>query len=280
MNNVTDAILPRTAAPKQPVVDRLSASQVRAYATCPLQWYLSRLHEPEFVPASLVFGSAFHNAMHAYWQGALEGRTVGVPELMTAFGQTWQQEKHEVRFNKTETVDSLRDMAQRMLEAYVAQAVATAVKVLALEERFLCRISDDLPPFLGYMDFIGLGKDQDGTEYLSLVDFKTSANRSNACDLGTDQLVIYALAAKRSGLVDEFGLPLRLSYSVVTKTKVPEVFPVPVTATDRDVARTVAKAKACYRGMTQGVVYPCQGWQCAGCGHQARCAKWPDVNQG
>ena len=41
--------------------------------------------------------------------------------------------------------------------------------------------------------------------------------------------------------------------------------------------RLIEKAKVLCRGMAQGIVYPNQGWQCSGCGFQARCKRWPVV---
>lgn len=66
--------------------------------------------------------------------------------------------------------------------------------------------------------------DGDGRRKFALIDFKTAAwTPSGPGDNDADQLSHYAFAAHRSGLLCEIGLPFKLAYPVLTKTKEPSL---------------------------------------------------------
>lgn len=69
-----------------------SYSQIRRFAQCPLQWHLARLYSPEFVPASLVFGGAFHAAVEAYYRARRDKESVDADELFAAYDRHWARE--------------------------------------------------------------------------------------------------------------------------------------------------------------------------------------------
>ena len=65
---MTATIKNKVAAPPRP---HLSSSQLRTFSDCPLNWYLSRHYTPAFAPSCLVFGSAFHAALEAFYEAHL-----------------------------------------------------------------------------------------------------------------------------------------------------------------------------------------------------------------
>ncbi len=255
----------------------ISASQLRTFSTCSLQWLLSRHYKPDFVSANLVFGSGFHSALETYYQGQLEGRTVTRDELLAAYNQIWQEEVSPVQLGAKDTPQSLEETAARMLDAFLA--CVTPGTVIAVEERFECQLADDMPPLVGYIDLVELRTDDDGTQHLCLVDFKTAARKPGKADgVNADQLTLYAIAAHRIGLLKQFdGAELQLEYRYVTKTKVPEVVIVEVKPDKPDANRLIEKAKVCWQAMSEELCYPNASWMCAGCGHKSLCQKWPTL---
>jgi len=69
--------------------DYVSWSQLDVMRRCPQRFYLQYVEDtmPQFVPSSLVFGGAVHSALEAFYQGRLEGETLGVDELHDAYDE-------------------------------------------------------------------------------------------------------------------------------------------------------------------------------------------------
>jgi hypothetical protein len=274
------ATVPRNAVRKAAGKPHLSASQLRTYCTCSLKWSFSRRFAPEFVSSGLIFGSAFHAALQAFYQGYLEGRAVGAVDMIAAYDTVWQEEAAaEIRYGKTESAESLLETAGRMIEAFLAQV--TPGRIVAIEEPFECLLADDLPSLVGYIDLIEIKQGPDGVERLHLVDFKTAAKRPSA-DEGPDQdqLTLYAIAAYRTGLLAQFGLPLIVRVDTIIKTKAPEVVSRPFQLKKPEIKRLVEKARVCSRGMKEGIFFPQPGWMCSNCGYNQRCALWPEKPEG
>jgi RecB family exonuclease len=265
------------APPQGGVRDRphLSASQLRTYSNCSLQWFFSRRYAPEFVGAALVFGTAFHAAIEAYYQGQLEGQETTAEELMDVFNRTWKMETLPISYGKDEI--TLFTKAEKMIDAFLA--TVNPGEVIAVEEPFVCDLAEGVPPLVGTIDLIEVRRDETGARRLHLVDFKTAARKpSNPTDLNDDQLILYGVGAHRSGLLAQFDMPFCLEYRVVTKTKTPEVISIPIEPDKHDALRLIEKARVCWRGMEAGVCFPSPNWMCANCGYKSRCGKWPNVD--
>ncbi len=254
--------------PHRPDQTHISASQLRSYAGCPLAWRLSRTHRPEHVSASLVFGSAFHAAAERFYQMRLEGQSATFADLMEAYDANWQKRSDTgdgkspspVKYSaKASGPEELRETADRMLEAFLAHAAANVGEVIAVEEEFLVPMAPGLPALKGRIDLVEIRRDAAGDRHIHVVDFKTSAKRMNPDDVDRDQMDLYALAVRQTGLLDELRLPLALRVDVVTKTKVPEITPIPLTPDPRNEKRVIAKAREIWKCMSAGVYYPCPG---------------------
>jgi CRISPR/Cas system-associated exonuclease Cas4 (RecB family) len=109
------------------------------------------------------------------------------------------------------------------------------------------------------------------------VDLKTSAKKITLEDVDRDQLGLYAIAARKTGLLGQFNLPLTLGVLAVTKTKVSEVISLGIKPDQDSENRVIAKARAIWRAMSSGICYPAPGWQCGNCGYARLCAKWPEA---
>lgn len=263
----------------------ISASQLRSYSGCPLAWRLSRTHRPEHVSAALIFGSAFHAAAEKLYQLRLEGKTATHQELMDAYEAVWNkhlnatdgQEPIPIRFTAKSDVLTLHQTASRMLEAFLIHAEQNMGEVIAVEEPFEIELAPDLPILKGRIDLIEIRTGTSGNRYLHLSDFKTAAKRMDKNDVDRDQLHLYAIAARKTGLLDQIGLPLVLRVDAVLKTKAAEIVPITISPDKAGEARVVAKARQIWKSMAAGICFPSASWRCGDCGYRKQCGQWPEI---
>lgn len=141
-----------------------------------------------------------------------------------------------------------------MIGAFLDYATKQKSTVIAVEERFEFQLSEDVPSLVGYIDLVETRVDADGIERLYLIDWKTAGRKpSSADDLDSEQLILYAIAAHRTGILKEFDMPLVLEYRVLTKTKNPEVIAFQISPERKDGERLIAKAEAIWKSMEVGV---------------------------
>jgi putative RecB family exonuclease len=261
--------------------EHISFSQMRLYSSCPLAWKLSRQMKPEQVSASLVFGSAFHAAVQAFYQAKLEGRQSARECLLAAYDQAWAEktaaDQPPLRYPaRADGALALRELAQKMLEAFLVHSADDKAEVIAVEEPFAVDLAPGLPLVKGRIDLIEIRTDDSGAKRAIIVDLKTSARRQEADGIEREQLDLYALAMRRSGFLRQLGLPLELRVDVVTKTKAPEVIPLQIRPDTANEARLAAMAREVWRGMAAGISYPAPSWHCADCGYRTACGRWPE----
>ncbi len=108
--------------------DYISYSSINTFRSCPLKYkfrYLDGLPE-ETVSSSLVFGSAIHSAVEYYFNQrmALE-ESPGLPALLEVYRAYWQSNASDsIRFNKTESAESLETLAEKMLRTFLESDLA------------------------------------------------------------------------------------------------------------------------------------------------------------
>ncbi len=263
----------------------ISVSQLKSYAACPLAWRLSRTHRPEHVSASLVFGSAFHAAAERFYHMRMNGREATFQDLMEAYDAKWQARidtgdgmpPPPVKYSAKAGPEELRDTVRRMLKAFLAHTAANAGEVIAVEEEFLTPMAPGLPTLKGRIDLVEIRRDEAGDRCLHIVDFKTSSKRMGQGDINREQMDLYAMAVRQTGLLAELRLPLALRVDLVTKTQTPTIIPITFLPDTRNEKRVIAKVRAIWKCMSSGVYYPNVGWLCAGCGYKTLCGKWPDI---
>jgi hypothetical protein len=229
--------------------------------------------------------SPTNSSEEPFYQGRLEGREPEQAELMAAYDRVWEEalSGHDgkpaapIRYPaRTDNPAAMRELAERMLGVFLVQVRARRSEIIAVEEEFAVELSPDLPVLKGRIDLIEIVSGPGGRR-LNLVDIKTSAKRIDLADLDRDQLGLYAIAVRKTGLLGQFDLPLTLEALVVTKTKASEAISLGLQP-DRDgEGRAIAKARAIWRAMSLGICYPAPGWQCGNCGYSRRCAKWPET---
>jgi putative RecB family exonuclease len=162
-----------------PKRDYLSYSAVRTFQGCPLKYrfrYIDGLSE-DCVSSSLVFGSAIHSALEFFFSQQLAGEEEpGLDELLAVYQQSWRdRSEQDVRFAKTETADSLHQLADRMLTAFLASDLTKQEgRIIGIEEELRGKLSPGLPDLLGRIDLL-----LETDDAVVVQDFKTSRSAWN-----------------------------------------------------------------------------------------------------
>ena len=253
--------------------DYVSWSELSTYQSCPLKHhfrYALRLPEPT-VSSSLVFGSAIHAALQFHFDALMIGNgATDLDGLLYAYQAAWQgREEQEVRFGKSETVDTLGRLAERMLTAFQNSDFAKpSGRIIGVEEE----LRDELIP--GYRDLLArVDLIVDEGETLVVVDAKTSRSKWSVqqAELNGEQLVLYSHLVRR--LAPE--KKLRLEYQVISKAKEPTVTRHEVHLDEHQLDRNIETARRVMDSMSSGPVYPSPSiMNCSGCPYQTPCRKW------
>jgi len=196
--------------------DHLSYSQINVYLTCSLRYRFQYVEQipPAFTAASLVFGSAIHEAVAAFYQSRLEGDELRTDQMVDVYRDTWRKAE-KVRFFNGDNEEKLTQKAEELINVFHT-AVDPSVQVVGVEEFFELPLGG-LPPFQGYLDLI----EQSPEGRVTIVDLKTSSKKLSESNAHANlQLTAYALGAETLGF-DPDDLGLRLD--VLTKSKSPEL---------------------------------------------------------
>ena len=239
--------------------------------------YISGLTE-DCVSSSLVFGSAIHTAVEFYFTQQLAGEVEpSLDELLDVYQQTWRDRaEQEVRFNKSETADSLHGLADRMLEAFLASDLTKQDgTVIGVEEEIRGQLSADIPDLLGRVDLL-----LETNDSVIVQDFKTSRSAWNEhlAEDQSEQLLLYGDLARR--LVP--GKKVRLQFAVITKAKSPKVHLLEASFDESKLDRTKRVFESVWSAISAGHFYPAPNpMRCSGCGYRSQCDAWRgNSNQG
>ena len=250
----------------------LSWSAINTYLRCPLKYqfhYLDDLPE-EFVSANLIFGSAIHSALEAYFRERLASdRSLSVDALLAVYYATWSEaDLHGIQFGKSEDLASLGSLADRMLQAFVGSDLSRpSGSIIGIEEELQAPVLSDCPDLLARLD---LAVETD--DALVVTDFKTARSRWSAGDVNAaeGQLVLYHELIQQ--LTDK---PIRLQFAVITKTKQPDIDLQPVTPDPLRIERIRQLIRRVWVGIQSGNFYPVpNAMNCPSCGYRDRCARW------
>jgi len=246
----------------------LSHSQVSEFVQCPRKYHLHRRLglKPEFAPSGLVFGSCVHEALSAFHQARLEGRSAGLAELVRAFQERWSAETLPLKFGKGESEKSLRTKAKGMLRFYLDNSSCRG-QVIAVEEPFRIVLSEHIPPVFGRIDLVELSPEGS----LVLTDFKTAGSRREP-DPG--QLVLYREALRH---LDYPGVDsARVKYELLLKTKEPGIAVYEPEVSEESVDRLRSLYRAVWPDIQAGCSFPHEGWWCESCQWRSACLRPAD----
>jgi RecB family exonuclease len=201
---------------------------------------------PEFVSSSLIFGSAVHSALEEHFTRMFAGVvSPSLDELLAVYDRVWREETQPVRFGKSETPESLRDLAGRMLEAFLASSACKPDgQLIGVEEELRGTIIDGVPDILGRIDLVVLTN-----KSLRIIDFKTSRSSWSASKIteAAPQQLLYSQLAKP--IAEAFDVPIEIEWIVLTKAKQPKIERHKLTPDPAAIRRTNAMVRGVWRAI-------------------------------
>lgn len=260
-------------------IQHLSWSKLQCYRQCPRQFAYRYIQEApaERKSAALVFGSAFHRAVESIHEARLEGAPYPTSEaLIAVFNAEWQQQAGTglpLEFPKTENLETQRETASRMLEAYLRFVVSGRAngEVLAIEGEGVFDLSENLPPFVTRLDLLERFGDE-----LHITDLKTAKTFYDDQKIREVQLQLVAYAHSTMNVVRSLGIRKVVpKIELVTKTKTPRVQVIAPPTSQEDVARLKATVCEVWSAIEKGVFVRHESWQCKGCPFKDRCRQDP-----
>jgi putative RecB family exonuclease len=247
---------------------------------CSLAWAFRYVYkcEPEFRPASLVFGSAFHGALAFHANRRLQGRDCTIADCHDVFAAliatNCQADGPPVRFGNGEDLDSLIQQGQAMLDAYLA-SLDPEEEIVGVGVPFSVPLIDAnrIPldkPLIGEYDLVVR---KNGIR--TIVDWKTSARRWPKGKADTDlQATCYLWAEKHQGRPDT-----QFRFDVGTKAKTPTCEQHQARRTSNDFTQLGKTVRILERIVTNACFLPRRGsWECADCPYRDACIGGMDLS--
>jgi hypothetical protein len=252
----------------------ISWSQVSSYQLCPKAFefkYVLRA-EPAFVPSSLVFGTAFHDAVARVSQADLEGAPrPSTEELASGVAEQLRASSVPLKLAKGESLESLDALAGRMLSAYLASPESHVEGTSICIEDVARGVVDSTVPLVeARVDHVY--QRQDGS--LVVRDVKTTRTKwsDEKISESAPQLQLYALLLDRE--LDGVGKVESLEFLTVTKAAKPVVrlhqLPARRDTCDGNDG-LVDQLRSVWHGIEAGVFPARPGWPCKSCPFNDRC---------
>ena len=168
--------------------DRLSATAVEIYETCPLRFKLEREWRiPRDVPAALQYGAAMHRVLKTYYDAVRLQRPMADEELIRVFcddlARAGIQDRYQHELYEKQGIEQLREFLNQCRSHPVPE-------VLHSEEWFEMSVGD--ATVMGRIDRM----DRMGDGRIVVTDYKTGKPKSQEDADKSLQLSIYALAAR------------------------------------------------------------------------------------
>jgi CRISPR/Cas system-associated exonuclease Cas4 (RecB family) len=255
--------------------DYVSFSAINTFQTCSLRYYFRYVLglSEETISSSLVMGSAIHSCLQFHFEQLLAGNEApSLDVLLDVFHDSWDSHAgQQVIFGKGEDINTVSQLAERMLRAFQASALARpSGTIIAVEEELRGQLIPGVPDLLARVDLV-----VEENDALVVTDFKTARTiwSQDHVDESAEQLLLYHELAKE--LSD--GRPVKLGFAVLTKTKLPDVAIYPVEASAQRLERTKKVVERAWKVITSGVFLPSPSpLHCPTCPFRAPCSqgKW------
>ncbi len=248
----------------------ISWTQVASYQLCPRAFAFRYVEhaDPDFVPSSLLFGSAMHEAFAKVHECDMEGLAIPCSDDLAAkVTQALDASSIPVKYSKGESAESLHALAQRMADAFLSSPESEPEgQPVCIEDRASGVIDSQIPPIEGKVDFVRLTSDG-----LVLRDYKTTRSRWNAdkVEESAPQLRLYATIMNQQ--LDGWREIEALEFVTVTKAAKPVVTLHPVEMRHESVQACIDQIGAVWEGIRKSVFPTRPGWPCKTCSYASKC---------
>jgi len=273
--NFTNLIAPPLSpAPTKVVKDPLeylSASRLKSFHTCRLQWYFRYIEQiPSKASPALLVGKVVHAVLQTWNLARWRGEDTSLERMELVFDACWIHgcEEESMTWKSSEEEAKEKAGALSILRHYLTHTpVPHDEKPQAVEVRVERDLdAHGLPPLVGIIDLVRAGG--------KIVDFKTSA-RSPDAFMATHQneiqLSCYALLYREATGQTESGFELHH----LVKTKEPKLIVTPMSPMTPDQTRRLVRVMESYvRGIEAEDYVPSPGMHCSWCDYYAECRKW------
>lgn len=258
--------------PPPKAFDHLSFSSVSTFQSCPLKFFFRYVLglPTQTISSSLVFGSALHASVQYHFEQLLVGRSTDLDALCSVYQDAWEgYAEQTIQFGKGEDQSTLGQLAIRSLTAFLNSDFAHPKGVIVgVEEELRGTVVPGCPELLARVDLL-----IDTGAELVVSDFKTSRSSwsDEKVDDSSPQLLLY------SELVQPIadGRPVKLSFAVLTKTKVPSLTVHEVPLDQRQVERTKRTVERVWQAIQDGHFYPNPSpMNCSTCSYREPCQRW------
>ena len=250
-----------------------SYSQVSQFLRCPLQYYFDRVAKlpKPFISSGLALGSAVHQTLAEVHRSIQRGRALELDEVRACLLQVWgdMENRQPIQFRDDEGGPKLVEQATALLELYVKEPPPECV--VAVEEPLLVPLFNSRGealemPLLAIPDLIT----RDAGE-LTVREFKTSGRRFGELEAEASlQASCYAHAVQ-----DRYDEQPRVRYTVLVKTKTPQIQHLETVRNDADVTRLGDIVQAVERAIKAEAFYPVESqMNCSGCAFFKPCRQW------
>ena len=255
---------------------RISKSQIQTYLICPRKFWFQYVvgAMPEFLPASLPFGTALHAAVATFYKSIKETGTKPELESITReFATVWETEiaGRRLSFKGKSSVNSHLELGKALLKKFYEELQPR--KVEAIEYPFAVTLSDPNTgepldvSLVGVVDLI----ESDDEGNLIIAELKTSSKRY-ADSQGENQLdgLIYAYAMNQLGFRTTKAETL-IRYDVLIKAKSPAFQQIYFNKSPQDYGRLARWIQEVLQAIDRESFFPNFGWACHNCQFRSRC---------
>lgn len=245
----------------------LSFSQINNLISCGKKWFLSRIVEADFQASPLVFGSSLHLALAFFYNRIKEqGSKPSYEELYNNFKDEWNKVKDQnIKYGKTETHQSLENMAGKMLEGFYEQV--NLKKVIAVEQEFQITLADNII-LTGFVDLLEY---DDISDTWILTDHKGYKAYPVLSDMSTDQIALYIWALKQSKIIPEDAKVIG-QFQVLRKLSRKKEFVVlPFEVTQEDINAVLHKVTMVAKAIREELIFENKSFMCSFCQYRSSC---------
>jgi putative RecB family exonuclease len=253
--------------------EHFSASAIGKYLRCPRAYRYRYVDHRigESRSSSLVYGSAIHTALAAYFTALRNiDPEPSLEELCDVFRGAWAENLDDgppVLFGDDEDADKLTDLGMRMLEVFLKKAPLYR-DVVEIEMPFSVELSDPetgevLPRLVGVFDAVV--REREGR--YAILEHKTAAKRWTEDKLAFDhQITAYSYAADQLGLQNA-----QVVVHVLLKTKNPDLVLYRPHRSDADRRDLIDIVRGITKAVRAEVFHPIRDWHCRGCEYASAC---------